>query len=609
MKINKSIRNFLYLILIVFVVSIFYASFSTDKEEIKDVSITKLVQEVEDKKVKEIKITGNKLEIELKNGDKQKSVKEDSSSLLDYDINSEKVKITVVDDQSKNLWIGLLSTLLPVLLIGAFIFFLFRSAAAGSNKAMSFGKSTARISNIGRKKVTFKDVAGLLEAKQELLEVVDFLKSPGKYSKIGAEVPKGVLLLGAPGTGKTLLAKAVAGEASVPFFSISASEFVEMFVGVGASRVRDLFLKAKRNAPSIIFIDELDAIGRMRGTGMGGSHDEREQTLNQILVEMDGFETDTHVIIMAATNRPDVLDAALLRPGRFDRRVVVDLPDRKERTAILKLHSKNKPLEKVFDFEKIASGTAGFSGADLKNLMNEAAILTVRKNKRKISMSEATEATEKVVLGPERKSKAMSPDEKEITAYHEAGHAIMSSALKHCDSVHKISIISRGMAMGYTWSVPKEDKHLYSKTKFEDDIASMLGGRVAEKIVFSELTTGASNDLSKATKVARKMVVEFGMSDVIGPVSLGEKEEVIFLGKDFNEKRNYSEDVAKQIDDEIKSIIGKAENRTEKILKENKELLDVISTKLLKEETIEGKQFAEIFKNNFKGKIPVKTVK
>ncbi|MFH1749436.1 MAG: ATP-dependent zinc metalloprotease FtsH [bacterium] len=606
---NKSIRNFLYLILIVFVFSIFYTSFSTKKEEVKDVSITKLVQEVESNEVKEIKITGNKLDIELKNGDKQKSVKEADVSLLEYGIDSEQVKITVIDDQSKNLWIGLLSTLLPVILIGAFIFFLFRSAAAGSNRAMSFGKSSARVSNIGRKKVTFKDVAGLEEAKQELLEVVDFLKNPGKFSKIGAEVPKGVLLLGAPGTGKTLLAKAVAGEANVPFFSISASEFVEMFVGVGASRVRDLFVKAKRNAPSIIFVDELDAIGRMRGTGLGGSHDEREQTLNQILVEMDGFETDTHVIVMAATNRPDVLDAALLRPGRFDRRVVVDLPDKKERAAILKLHAKNKPLEKVFDFDKIASGTAGFSGADLKNLMNEAAIHTVRKHKTKIGMSEATEATEKVILGPERKSKVMSTDEKKITAYHESGHAVMASALKHCDPIHKISIISRGMAMGYTWSVPKEDKHLYSKAKFEDDIASMLGGRVAEKLVFGELTTGASNDLAKATKIARKMVVEFGMSDVIGPVSLGEKEEVVFLGKDFNEKRNYSEDVAKQIDIEIKAIIEKGENRSEKILKHNKKLLDMLSMKLLKEETIEDKQFADIFRKNFKGEIPQKTVK
>jgi len=606
---NKSIRNFLYLILIVFVFSIFYSSFSTNKEEIKDVSITKLIEEVEGDKVKEIKITGNRLDIELKNGDKQKSVKEGDVSLLEYGIDSEQVKITVVDDQSKNLWIGLLSTLLPVILIGAFIFFLFRSASAGSNRAMSFGKSTARVSNVGRKKVTFKDVAGLEEAKQELLEVVDFLKNPAKFSKIGAEVPKGVLLLGAPGTGKTLLAKAVAGEASVPFFSISASEFVEMFVGVGASRVRDLFVKAKRNAPSIIFIDELDAIGRMRGAGLGGSHDEREQTLNQILVEMDGFETDTHVIVMAATNRPDVLDSALLRPGRFDRRVVVDLPDKKERAAILKLHAKNKPLEKNFNFDKIASGTVGFSGADLKNLMNEAAILAVRTNKTKIGMSEAGEATEKVILGPERKSRVMSTDEKKITAYHESGHAIIASALKNCDPIHKVSIISRGMAMGYTWSIPEEDKHLYSKTKFEDDIASMLGGRVAEKLIFGELTTGASNDLAKATKIARKMVVEFGMSDAIGPVSLGEKEEVVFLGKDFSEKRNYSEDIAKQIDIEIKAIIKKAENRSEKILKDNKKLLDVLSTKLLKEETIEDKQFADIFRKNFKGKIPQKTIK
>lgn len=606
---NKSLRNFLYLVILVFIFSIFYTSFSMNKKEIKDIPITKLVEQVEDEKVKEIKITGNRLDVELEDGTLERSVKESDVSLLEYGIDSEKVKITVVDDQSKNMWIGLLSTLLPVLLIGGFIFFLFRSAAAGSNRALSFGKSGARISNIGRKKVTFKDVAGLLEAKQELMEVVDFLKNPAKFSRVGAEVPKGVLLLGAPGTGKTLLAKAVAGEANVPFFSISASEFVEMFVGVGASRVRDLFVKAKRNAPSIIFVDELDAIGRMRGAGLGGSHDEREQTLNQILVEMDGFETDTHVIVMSATNRPDVLDPALLRPGRFDRRVVIDLPDKKEREAILRLHAKNKPLEKNFDFSKVASGTAGFSGADLKNLMNEAAILTVRRGKPKIGISEATEATEKVLLGPERKSRLMSEEEKKIIAYHESGHSIVTTALPNCDPVHKVSIISRGMAMGYTWNVPKEDKHLYSQAKFEDDITSMLGGRVTEKLIFGEITTGASNDLVKATKLARKMVVEFGMSDVIGPVVLGENEEVVFLGKDLRETKNYSEAVAKQIDEEVKKIIEKAESRAEQVLKSNRKLLDTLAQKLLKEETIEGEEFSKIFHKYFHGKVPKKLTK
>jgi cell division protease FtsH len=597
---NQQVRNFLYLIVIVFIISIFYSSFTMQKVEVKDVSITNLVQQIEKDEVKSIKVLGDQLNIELKDGTLEKAYKEAQVSLIEYGIDPKNVKVEVLNAGSRNLWIGLASSLLPVIIIGVFILFMFRSASAGNNRAMTFGKSTAKVSNVGRKRVTFKDVAGLVEPKQELLEVVDFLKNPARFTKLGAEVPKGVLLLGPPGTGKTLLAKAVAGEASVPFFSISASEFVEMFVGVGASRVRDLFNKAKRNAPAIIFIDELDAIGRMRGAGLGGGHDEREQTLNQILVEMDGFDTSTHVIVMAATNRPDVLDSALLRPGRFDRQVVVDLPDKKEREAILRLHSATKPLKPDFDYEKIARGTAGMAGADLKNLMNEAAILTVRKNKTKIGTQEASEAAEKVLLGPERKSKVFSEEEKKITAYHESGHAIVAQALEHADPVHKISIISRGMAMGYTWNLPTEDRHLYSQAKFEDDIAVMLGGRVAEAIIFNQITTGASNDLQKATKTARRMILEFGMSKTIGPVSLGEKEEMVFLGKDLREARNYSDELARKIDSELKRIIDHAESRATKILAHNKDLLEIVTQKLLKEETIEAEAFAEVFKKNFK---------
>jgi len=466
--------------------------------------------------------------------------------------------------------------------------------AQGANmKAMSFGKSSARLANL-KNKVTFDDVAGLEEAKEELIEVVDFLRHPNKYKAIGAETPKGVLLVGSPGVGKTLLAKAVAGEAGVPFFSISASEFVEMFVGVGASRVRDLFSKAKRNAPCVIFVDELDAIGRQRGAGLGGSHDEREQTLNQILVEMDGFDTDTRVIVLAATNRPDVLDPALLRPGRFDRRVTLSLPDKKEREAILKIHGKTKPLEKSVDLSRIASNTVGMSGADLKNVMNEGAILAARANQKTITESDLMKAIEKVTLGPERKSKIMSEKEKEISAYHEAGHAIVGKMLKDDEELQKISIVSRGMALGYTWAMPKEDKYMRSRSEFINDIAVLLAGRVAEKMIFDEQTTGASNDLERATKIARNMVQVYGMSDIIGPVVVGQRDELVFLGRELAEHKNYSEKIASQIDGEVEKIVLDGEKLAKEILLKHKIKLKKLTTALLKKETLDREEIEKI---------------
>ncbi|MFN8630293.1 MAG: ATP-dependent zinc metalloprotease FtsH [Chloroflexota bacterium] len=453
-------------------------------------------------------------------------------------------------------WIGLVLTgLLPLLVIGGFIFFMMRQAQGTNNQALSFGKSRARMFLGNKTVVTFADVAGVDEAKTELQEVVEFLKYPEKFNSLGARIPRGVLLVGPPGTGKTLMARAVAGEAGVPFFSISGSEFVEMFVGVGASRVRDLFDQAKRNSPCIVFVDEIDAVGRQRGAGLGGSHDEREQTLNQILVEMDGFDTNTNVIVVAATNRPDVLDPALLRPGRFDRQVILDRPDMKGRTAILKVHTKGKPLDKGVSVEEIARQSPGFSGADLANLVNEAAILAARRNKKVVGMNEFSEALERIVAGPERKSRVISEEEKRIIAYHEGGHAVVQRILPKCDPVAKVTVISRGMALGYTMALPTEDRYLQSKTEFEDKIAGLLGGNVAERLVFGDTTTGASNDIEKATDLARRMVTEFGMSDRLGPLSFGKRDELVFLGREIGEQRNYSDDVAKMIDEEVRAII------------------------------------------------------
>ena len=493
-------------------------------------------------------------------------------------------------------WLGLLLTgLLPLIVIGGFIFFMMRQAQGTNNQALSFGKSRARMFLGNKTVVTFADVAGVDEAKTELQEVVEFLKYPEKFNSLGARIPRGVLLVGPPGTGKTLMARAVAGEAGVPFFSISGSEFVEMFVGVGASRVRDLFDQAKRNSPCIVFVDEIDAVGRQRGAGLGGSHDEREQTLNQILVEMDGFDTNTNVIVVAATNRPDVLDPALLRPGRFDRQVILDRPDMKGRVEILNVHTKGKPLDKGVDVAGVARQSPGFSGADLANLVNEAAILSARRNKKVIGMSEFQEALERIVAGPERKSRVISDAEKAIIAYHEGGHAVVQRILPKCDPVAKVTIISRGLALGYTMALPTEDRYLQSKSEFEDKIAGLLGGNVAERLIFGDTTTGASNDIEKATDIARRMVTEFGMSEKLGPLSFGKRDELVFLGREIGEQRNYSDDVARQIDEEVRAIIDRAYERASEVLTTHKDKLVALAEKLVAEETVDSEGFESLF--------------
>lgn len=590
-------RNIIYIIILVLVGLSLYSIMNPFKNVTsQESSISEISTEVNNGKIEKVTVDGNKIIAKVKNENKELyTYKESGVGIKDYGITPDKVEIDIKDPNKGEIWTTLLSVFLPFVLIAFFIYFLMRQTQGANTKAMSFGKTQARL-YMGKKKVAFSDVAGLKESKQELVEIVDFLRNPKKYLDLGAEIPKGVLLIGPPGTGKTLLARAVAGEAGVPFLSISASEFVEMFVGVGASRVRDLFMKAKRNSPSVIFIDELDAIGRQRGTGLGGSHDEREQTLNQILVEMDGFETDARVIVLAATNRPDVLDPALLRPGRFDRRVSINLPDLEEREQILKIHTRNKPIESDVNLKKIASSTVGMAGADLKNIVNESAILAARDNRKTITQLDLQEAIEKVMMGPEKKSKKLSDKEKQITAYHETGHAIIGHLLPDCDPIHKISIISRGMALGYTWSLPEKDMHLYSKSKFQDEIAQLLAGRVAEKIMFNETTTGAENDLKRATAIARNMVTVYGMSDKIGPQTLGEREETVFLGRELGAHKNYSEKIASQIDDEVRNIVVEAEKKATKILTENKHLLESITKTLLQKETLEGVEFEKFFK-------------
>jgi cell division protease FtsH len=506
------------------------------------------------------------------------------------------IHYSAVEESAAGQWLGLLITaFLPVLLIGGFIFFMMRQAQGTNNQAMSFGKSRARMFLGNKTVITFNDVAGVDEAKQELAEVVEFLKYPEKFNSLGARIPRGVLLVGPPGTGKTLLARAVAGEAGVPFFSISGSEFVEMFVGVGASRVRDLFEQAKRNSPCIVFVDEIDAVGRQRGAGLGGSHDEREQTLNQILVEMDGFDTNTNVIVVAATNRPEVLDPALLRPGRFDRQVVLDRPDIRGRREILNVHIKGKPLDKTVDLDELARRTPGFSGADLANLVNEAAILAARHNKKSVAPSDFNEAIDRVVAGPERRSRLISPEEKTIIAYHEGGHAVVQRILPKCDPVSKVTIVSRGMALGYTMSLPSEDRYLHSKSEFEDKLAGMLGGHVAEEIVFGDTTTGASNDIEKATGLARAMVTQYGMSENLGPLTFGKKDEMIFLGREISEQRNYSDEIAAKIDAEVREIIDRAYQRAKEALTAQREVLDRLAALLIEKETIESDEFESLF--------------
>ncbi len=572
----------------------------------KEVGIGEIIEKIDQGQVSEIIVKGNELEVTLKDKTKLKAEKEPADSLStllkNYEVPVEKIKqikIKIKSQSGFGYWLGiLLPFLIPFLFIVAFIFLLTRQVRGINNKAMNFGQTNAHdMGSRGRdrkEKITFKDVAGAKEAKEELEEVVEFLKNPKKFSEVGAKIPKGVLLVGPPGTGKTLMARAVSGEAGVPFFHVSGSEFVEMFVGVGASRVRSLFQKAKKNAPCIVFIDELDAIGRQRGAGLGGSHDEREQTLNQILVEMDGFEPNSGVIVLAATNRPDILDVALLRPGRFDRRVTLDLPNINERLEILKIHSKGKFLAKEVDLKQVASRTPGFSGADLANLMNEAAILTAKKNKKKIGSKEIFDSIEKVMLGSERKSRILLPKEKSITAYHEAGHALVAHMLPHTDPVQKVSIIARGMAGGYTIKVPEKDKYMHSKSEFLDELAVLLAGHAAEKEVFGEVTTGAQSDLRQATKLARKLVTEYGMSEKLGPRTFGEKEELIFLGREISEQRDYSEKVAQMIDDEVSNLITGAYNTAYGIIKKEKSKLKKIVDKLLEKETLEKEEFEKI---------------
>ena len=507
-----------------------------------------------------------------------------------------KVSIEGKRPDTTNWWVSLLSTILvPVLIIVGLWIFMLRQAQSGSNQAMSFGKSRAKLMVDSKPKVTFADVAGIEEAKSELQEIVEFLKTPEKFQALGARIPKGVLLVGAPGTGKTLLAKAIAGEAGVPFFSISGSDFVEMFVGVGASRVRDLFDQAKKHSPCIVFVDEIDAVGRQRGAGLGGGHDEREQTLNQLLVEMDGFEPNQSVIVIAATNRPDILDAALMRPGRFDRQVVVDQPDVKGREEILKVHVKNKPLAADIDLNILARRTPGFTGADLQNMANEAALLAARYNRKEVLMEDFEQAIDKVVAGPERKSRIITENEKEIIAYHEVGHALVAKMLPHCDPVHKVTIVSRGMALGLTMTLPEEDRVLTSKSQLLDRITMMLGGQVAERLKFDEITTGASNDLERATEVARRMVTEWGMSDSLGPLTFGKRHEHIFLGRDLGEDRNYSDAVAALIDQEVRRIVEDGYEKARKILTEQRDKLELIATELMKRETLDADEFNRLF--------------
>jgi cell division protease FtsH len=604
---NKWLRNsFVYVIIMVAVLVLLYA-FLGNTGSVKNINISQLADDIRSGQVQTIKVQeeGNTVQIAYKSGHTPATattVKEGNKSLVEQltalGVDPKTLQSVQVTVEPSGQWGPLLNSmtfLLPMLfLVGVFIFMM-RQAQGSNNQAMSFGKSRARLFTGNKPTITFTDVAGVEEAKQELAEVVEFLKYPDKFAALGARIPRGVLLVGPPGTGKTLLARAVAGEAGVPFFSISGSEFVEMFVGVGASRVRDLFDQAKRNAPCIIFVDEIDAVGRQRGAGLGGSHDEREQTLNQILVEMDGFDSQTNIIVVAATNRPDVLDPALLRPGRFDRQVVLDRPDIKGRMAVLQVHSRGKPLEKGVSLETLAKQTPGFSGADLENLVNEAAILAARRNRKTISMNVLEEAIDRVIAGPERKSRIITDREKAITAYHEVGHAIVARMLANVDPVHKISIIARGMMGGYTRILPGEDRYMWTKSQFKDNMAFALGGHVAEEIVFNEITTGPSNDIERITDMARRMITQYGMSKKLGPLAFGHKEELVFLGREISEQRNYSDEIAYEIDKEVRALVDEAYQRAKEILSNYKDKLIEISELLIERETLEGEEFESLF--------------
>lgn len=592
---NKFFKNVLFYLLIIMVIIWMFDLYGEKDSKPADISYTSFMQHVQQDEIKQVTIVDNVISGKLKDGKEFSTVAPNDSKLVEK-LEAKKVDIKAELPPQPPWWMSILSSILPMLIIVGLWFMLMNQGGAGGGKVMNFGKSRARRYDEEKLKITFKDVAGAEEAKQELEEVVEFLKHPQKYNDLGAKIPKGVLLYGPPGTGKTLLAKAVAGEAGVPFFSISGSDFVEMFVGVGASRVRDLFDQAKKSAPCIVFIDEIDAVGRQRGAGLGGGHDEREQTLNQLLVEMDGFSANEGIIMIAATNRPDILDPALLRPGRFDRQIVVDRPDIKGRTEILKVHVKGKPVGPDVNLDVIAQRTPGFTGADLSNLVNEAALLTARKDKKAINMPEMEEAAERVIMGPERKSRVISDKEKRLTAYHEGGHTIVGMLLEHTDPVHKVTIIPRGRAGGYTLSLPKEDKYYATRSEMLDELKVLLGGRVAEALVLKEISSGASNDLQRATQLARQMICEYGMSENIGPVTFGHRQDQVFLGRDIARDKDYSEEVAAEIDKEVRSFMEDAYAATEKLLSDNIDKLHVIAKALMEKETLEEEEINQLVK-------------
>ena len=599
---NRS--SIIYLLLFIAIIAMVVYNFQQGATTQTPLTINELASDIQSGKVQRLVENENSVQAVYANGDPRTSHMENNATLVDQlkalgvttdQLAPDRIKIEI---KPPSAWLGVATALgyiLPFIILAGVFWFVFRQAQGSNNAAMSFGKSRARMFTGDQPTVTFLDVAGIEEAKEELKEIVEFLREPEKFVSLGARIPKGVLLVGPPGTGKTLLAKAVSGEAGVPFFSISGSEFVEMFVGVGASRVRDLFDQAKRHSPCIVFVDEIDAVGRQRGAGLGGSHDEREQTLNQMLVEMDGFDTDTNVIIMAATNRPDILDPALLRPGRFDRRVVLDRPDMRGREAILTVHSKGKPLAPEVNLTVLARSTPGLVGADLENLVNEAAILAARRNKKVIGQSELEEAIERVIAGPERKSRLISEEEKRIIAYHEAGHAIVMNALPQADPVHKVSIIARGMAGGYTLALPEDDRTLMPKKKLMAEMVGLLGGRAAEELVFDDITSGASNDLERVTRMARAMVTRLGMSTELGPMVYGQKEELIFLGREISEQRDYSEAVAIEIDQEVRKLVVNSHARAKEILLTYRDKLDAVAQRLLEAETVSREEFETIF--------------
>ena len=593
---GKFFRNVSFYLLIIIVAIWLIEYYSTNTVSKTDISYSNFMKQVQQDEVKRVTIVENVITGKLKSGADFTTVAPEDPELI-HTLRSHDVEIKAELPPQPPWWMNIISSILPMLLIVGIWFLLMQQSQGGGGRVMSFGKSRAKMYGDEKVKITFKDVAGADEAKQELEEVVEFLKQPKKFNELGARIPKGVLLFGPPGTGKTLLAKAVAGEAGVPFFSISGSDFVEMFVGVGASRVRDLFEQAKKNAPCIIFIDEIDAVGRQRGAGLGGGHDEREQTLNQLLVEMDGFGANEGIIMIAATNRPDILDPALLRPGRFDRQIVVDRPDIRGRQEILKVHVKGKPIGEDINLDVVARRTPGFTGADLSNLVNEAALLSARRNKKKITMSEMEEAAERVMMGPERKSRVISDNEKKLTAYHEGGHTLVGMLLDHTDPVHKVTIIPRGRAGGYTLSLPKEDRYYATRSELLDELKLLLGGRVAEALVLNEISSGASNDLQRATSLARQMICEYGMSEKLGAVTFGHRQDQVFLGRDIGRDKDYSEEVAAQIDSEIRQVIDEAYQGTVKLLQDNIDKLHLIAEALIERETLEGYEVQQLMEN------------